>query len=183
MRFDPKVAWSVSFVSLAGMLACSSSVETPSPSTSASGQGGSYTFIAGSGGDGGTTVTPPKPPIPPDYDDPGCMDHPPPMEEYTCDPFKLTGNGCMAGEACFIYVQYPSEPCGQEIYGSYCAPAGNGGQGDGCEGGNDCSPGHVCVITGSGTQCVQLCKLEGPSGCESGLVCEPIDVKGFGGCL
>jgi hypothetical protein len=165
--------------------ACGSSVETPSPGTS-SGQGGEFTFITGEGGSTATMPMPPeppRPPVPPDYDDPGCADAPPPIEAYTCDPFDPYGGGCLLGEACKLTIDYPSEPCGQEVYGSVCALAGTGGQGDACGDGADCGPGHVCVITGSGTQCVRLCKVDGPSGCPSGLVCEPLDVKGFGGCL
>ena len=167
-------------------VACGSEVSVQPPTSASSGQGGEYTFIAGSGGDGGTGITPPtppQPPRPPDVDDPGCTEHPPALEAYTCDPFKPSGNGCMPDESCQIYVEYPSTPCGQEVYGSTCLAAGPGKQGDGCEGGFDCSSGFVCVITGSGTQCVQLCKVNGPSGCTPGFVCEPIDVKGFGGCL
>lgn len=172
-------------VAVVAFAACGGDVEVPVASSS-SGQGGDYTFLADSSsgsGDPTTSAPPPPPPLPPDYDDPGCPSTPPPLEDYTCDPFSKTGGGCAAGEACQIFVDYPSEPCGQEYYGSACVPAGPGKQGDGCMGGQDCGPGYVCVITGSGTQCIQLCKLTGPSGCPSGLVCEPIDVKGFGGCL
>jgi hypothetical protein len=179
----PAFPWLFAALTVSLAIACGSEVDVPSASTS-SGQGGDYVFIAGSGGSGASTPTPPPPPpLPPDYDDPGCPDSPPPLEQYTCDPFALDGGGCAPGEACQIFVEYPSEPCGQEIYGSGCVPAGTGQQGDGCMGGQECGAGFVCVITGSGTQCVQLCKLDGPSGCPSGLVCEPIDVKGFGGCL
>jgi hypothetical protein len=30
---------------------------------------------------------------------------------------------------------------------------------------------------------VELCALTGDMACPAGLVCEPIDVMGFGGCL
>jgi hypothetical protein len=160
---------------------CGSSVSYVTPS-GGGGSGGKYVFV-----DGGTAGSAPKPdatPKPdalPDYTDPGCPNKPPPKEQFQCDPYK---QNCMKkGEACFIYTDYPEEPCGQEIYGSFCAPAGMGKQGDPCGGGHYCSGGYVCVITGSGTQCVQLCNLKGISGCPDGLVCEPIDVKGFGGCL
>ncbi|MBM4358495.1 MAG: hypothetical protein FJ096_10350 [Deltaproteobacteria bacterium] len=181
---SPTISSLSGVLTVAIVVACGSEVQVPDAASS-SGQGGDYVFIAGSGGTGASPPQPPPPPppVPPPYDDPGCPDAPPPLEDYTCDPFALDGGGCLAGEACQIYVQYPSEPCGQEIYGSACVPAGTGVQGEGCMGGQDCGAGFVCVITGSGTQCVQLCKLDGPSGCPSGLVCEPIDVKGFGGCL
>ena len=176
--------WAFGVAVAAMSAACGSEVQVPETSTS-SGQGGEFTFITGNGGDGASTPTPPPPPPPPPppYDDPGCEDTPPPLEDYSCDPFALDGGGCAPEEACQIFVDYPSEPCGQEFYGSFCVPAGTGRQGDGCMGGHECGAGFVCVITGSGTQCIQLCKLDGPSGCPSGLVCEPIDVKGFGGCL
>jgi hypothetical protein len=89
----------------------------------------------------------------------------------------------MPGEGRDIVDQYPQEPCGQEVYGSVCQPAGPGMQGADCSGPEDCGAGFSCVVTGSGVQCTQLCELTGPSGCPDGLVCEPIDVEGFGGCL
>lgn len=119
----------------------------------------------------------------PDYTDPGCPDAGPPITDFQCDPYNQNSGSCAPGEACYIYVQYPPEPCAQEIYGALCAFAGPGKQGDPCGGAQDCSAGYACVVSGSGTQCVMLCKLEGNDGCPPGLVCEPIDVEGFGGCL
>jgi hypothetical protein len=119
----------------------------------------------------------------PDYVDPGCPDAGPPITQYMCDPFNQKNGDCMPGEGCFIFVQYPQEPCGQEIYGAGCAPVGPGGQGDPCMGFQDCGGGFVCVVSGSGNQCIQLCPLTGKDGCAPGLSCEPIDVEGFGGCL
>lgn len=118
-----------------------------------------------------------------EYVDPGCPDQPPPLVDFQCDPYEQGNGDCPPGEGCYIYVQYPDEPCGQEIYGALCGPAGYGGQGDPCFGGLDCQGGYACVVTGSGNQCVQLCPLVGDDGCPPGLVCEPIDVEGFGGCL
>jgi hypothetical protein len=164
---------------------CGSEVNVTAPSTIAGGEGGAggYTFLDGGGG------TTPKPPPPEDDDDlppvndPGCPDKPPPKHDFQCDPYNQGNGDCMPDEACYIFVEYPSEPCGQEIYGAFCAFAGPGGQGDPCNGGFDCGAGHVCVISGSGKQCIKLCKLEGISGCPVGMICEPIDVEGFGGCL
>lgn len=119
----------------------------------------------------------------PDYVDPGCPDAGPPIEEFDCDPYHQFNGDCMPGEGCYIFVGYPSEPCGQETYGSLCLPAGSGTQNSPCGGAQDCGAGFVCVVSGSGDQCVQLCQLQGISGCPAGLVCEPIDVEGFGGCL
>jgi hypothetical protein len=118
-----------------------------------------------------------------EYIDPGCPNKPPPIYDFQCDPYDQLSGGCAPGEGCYIYVEYPPEPCGQEIYGSVCAPSGFGQQGDPCFGGLDCAGGFVCVVTGSGNQCVQLCPLVGADNCPPGLVCEPIDVEGFGGCL
>lgn len=119
----------------------------------------------------------------PDYEDPGCPDAGPPITDFMCNPYEQFNGDCPPGEGCYIYVQYPSEPCGQEIYGAACAAAGPGQQGDPCGGGQDCGAGFVCVVSGSGVQCVKLCNLKGDDGCPAGLVCEPIDVEGFGGCL
>lgn len=172
----------------------------PAAAVMASGCGSDVTVIGddpdGTGGEGGFLfldagkdgATPPSDGGPTwdaldDYTDPGCPDKPPPLEEYQCDPYNQGNGDCLPGEGCYIFVDYPVEPCGQEIYGSYCGPAGGSQQGEQCSGGQDCGAGLVCVITGSGNQCVQLCNLSGPSGCPPGLVCEPIDVQGFGGCL
>ena len=119
----------------------------------------------------------------PDYVDPGCPDAGPPITQYMCDPFNQKNGDCMPTEGCFIFVQNPQEPCGQEIYGAGCAPQGPGGQGDPCMGFQDCGAGFVCVVSGSGNQCIHLCPLTGKDGCDPGLSCEPIDVEGFGGCL
>lgn len=119
----------------------------------------------------------------PDYEDPGCPDAPPPTKSFQCDPYQQNNGDCSDGMGCYIYVDYPTEPCGQEVYGAACAFGGFGQQGDECMSAGDCGGGLACVVTGSGNQCVTLCSLEGDSGCPSGLVCEPIDVEGFGGCL
>ena len=148
----------------------------------------------GAGGEGGftflnvTSSTSSTMPLddddtPPPIDDPGCPDPKPPIKDFQCDPYNQGNGDCLADEACYIFVQYPNQPCGQEVYGAYCSPAGPGKQGDGCAGALDCSSGFVCVISGSGNQCIQLCQLKGISGCPPGLICEPIDVEGFGGCL
>jgi hypothetical protein len=155
-------------------------VLAPADDEGAGGTGG-FLFVTGGGGttpDGGGAHD-----ALPDYEDPGCPNQPPPIQDFQCDPYNQFNGDCLSGEACYIYVQYPSQPCGQEIYGSFCYLAGSGQQGDSCNGGLDCAAGHVCVITGSGTQCVKLCKLQGVSGCDPGFVCEAIDVEGFGGCL
>lgn len=176
------------FSVVAGALvtACASDVVVTPPSSAHGGEGGEYTFIdpdpsvggaAPASGPQSSTSTLSG------FEDPGCTDTPPPIEDYLCDPYAQGDGSCAPGEACQIYVQYPDMACGQEIYGSYCTPAGPGQQGDPCFGGGECGAGLVCVITGSGTQCVTLCNLAGASGCPPGLVCEPIDVKGFGGCL
>jgi hypothetical protein len=121
----------------------------------------------------------------PDYTDPGCPDAGPPITNFQCDPYNQSSGFCGPGEGCYIFVQYPppGDICGQEIYGAICAPSGPGSQGDACGGATDCGGGFVCVVSGSGNQCVKLCKLSGDDGCPAGLVCEPIDVEGFGGCL
>jgi hypothetical protein len=159
---------------------CSGSIET-SPGDrdggGGGGQGGDHPITVGTGGDSGAHDALP------DYTDPGCPDAGPPITMFECDPYNQNAGFCLPGEGCYIFVQYPSEPCEQEIYGAVCLPAGFGSQGDTCNGPQDCAGGFVCVVSGSGNQCVQLCQLTGEDGCPPGLVCEPIDVEGFGGCL
>jgi len=126
--------------------------------------------LGGTGGSGGTGG----------FVDPGCPDAspPPPFEE--CDVFGP--NTCGDGNACYPFVSYPSGPCDFEQYGSVCAPVGTGKQGDQC-GAINCAANFVCVLTGQGTECVEVCDLFGAAKCPSGLFCVPIDVEGFGGCF
>lgn len=120
----------------------------------------------------------------PDYVDPSCPDVPIEPPYLECDPLAPPPSGCSLGEACYPFVIYPQSECGQESYGARCIPEGTGKQGTACGNGeNHCAAGFVCVISGAGTQCVKLCALDGIGVCEEGLVCEPIDVAGFGGCL
>ncbi len=160
---------------------CGSTVVEITPGEGGGGEGGGSTtepdggFIIDGSADAKDAL--------PDYVDPGCPDAGPPPTQFQCDPYDQNNGDCFMGEACYIFVQYPQEKCEQEIYGSFCAIAGDGDQGDGCNGPQDCGAGLVCVITGFGTQCVQFCPLSGDSGCPPGLTCEAIDVEGFGGCF
>lgn len=159
----------------------------------AGGSGG----IGGGGGTGGVIVHPDGGPdahpdsgpdsgpdapwdVESDYYDPGCPDAAPPPVTEECDSFAKPTT-CPGGEGCYPFVQYPSGPCQQELYGTVCRAVGIGHQGDPC-GGGDCAAGFVCVVTGAGDQCVQLCHLGGAKDCPSGLVCVPIDSNGYGGC-
>lgn len=159
---------------------CGNTVVEIKPPEGGGGEGGGGVtggggIIADAGNDGKDAL--------PDYEDPGCPPTDPPPPDLQCDPYNQNNGDCLPGEGCYIYVQYPDDPCEQEIYGSFCAQAGTGQQGDPCQGGPTCGAGLVCVITGFGTQCVQLCPLTGESGCPDGLTCEAIDVEGFGGCF
>ncbi|HTJ84777.1 MAG TPA: hypothetical protein VL400_23825 [Polyangiaceae bacterium] len=167
-------------VGLAAAAGCNNNVIVPDGDGGGIASGGNGTGLipsssgyGGNGGEGGLGQVV----------DPPCPDKPPPITAYECDPYDQFNGQCQNGEACYIYVQYPDEPCGQEIYGALCYPAGIGVQGDPCGGAQDCGPGLACVVTGTGTQCVVLCPLQGDDNCPSGYVCEPIDVEGFGGCL
>jgi hypothetical protein len=138
------------------------------------------------GVDAGASAEPPpnfQPPEPPPFEDPGCPPATtlPPITE--CDPLAES-SGCNPGESCFPFVDYPSGPCEVERYGTMCLLAGAGTQGDSCAR-DPCSADHICVSTGRGTQCARLCGLDAdaPSVCAPGLLCLPIDIEGFGGCL
>lgn len=181
-----------SFLVVALLLAgCGGSVEG---GTGAGGSGG----MAGGGGTGGIIVHPDAGPdvhhhdagvdatpdapwdVESEYVDPGCPDAAPPPVTEECDLFAKPTT-CPGGEGCYPFVQYPSGPCQQEQYGTVCRAVGSGHQGDPC-GGGDCAAGFVCVVTGAGNQCVQLCHLGSSKDCPSGLVCVPIDSDGYGGC-
>ena len=115
-----------------------------------------------------------------DYVDPGCPDTGPPTMDFACNPVASV-SGCGPGEMCSPFAQYPSAGCAQESYGAMCIPSGSGTQGDTCDFG--CQPHFTCVVSGQGAQCIRLCDLTAASPCPSGLVCEPIDVPGIGGCI
>jgi hypothetical protein len=117
------------------------------------------------------------------YVDPGCPDAGPKPMDFMCDALHQGNGDCPANEGCFVYVEYPSSACAQEVYGSACAKAGSGTQGAGCGGSQDCAAGYTCVVSGSGNQCAALCSLDAPDPCSNGTVCESIDVEGYGGCL
>ncbi len=112
-----------------------------------------------------------------------CPPPPPAEASLACDAFNEP-SGCAEGFACFPTVIYPTGPCEVERFGTVCAPAGEGRHGEQCET-QRCSANHVCVSTGRGTFCVQMCGFEEPGAtrCPAGLLCQPIDIEGFGGCL
>ena len=134
------------------------------------------------------STPPPRPPgrdlpAPPPFKEPGC----PPVGELPdindCDPLA-SPSGCPSGQSCFPFVTYPSGPCEVERFGAMCDSAGPGTQGESCSE-EACAAEHICVSTGRGTQCVRLCGFapDVPSVCAPGLLCLPIDIEGFGGCL
>jgi len=151
----------------------------PSPGGTASYAG------SGGGGSGGQTsqMPPVEPSEPPPFEEPGCppITSPPPVRE--CDPLEQV-SGCPDGQSCFPFVDYPSGPCEVERFGTFCALSGSGTQGDSCAA-EPCAAEHICVSTGRGTQCARLCALSDDSRdvCAPGLLCLPIDIEGFGGCL
>ena len=107
----------------------------------------------------------------------------PPSVSSECDPMASTAS-CPAGQSCFPFVRYPTGPCEVEQYGTTCLPAGPGTQGESCER-QACAAEHICISTGRGTQCARLCSFAdgAPNVCAPGLLCLPIDIEGFGGCL
>ena len=117
-----------------------------------------------------------------DYVAPECPDAPPPPLDEECELFVK--DSCPTGLACFPFVEYPApgDDCAQERYGTQCRIAGSRLQGEPC-GGGDCAAGHICVLTGEGTICVQLCATDGSGTCPPGLLCEAVDIQpGVGGC-
>lgn len=125
------------------------------------------------------TQRPPDEPTP--FEDPGCPAVPAPVEDRQCDPLALD-SGCEIGFGCFPYVDYPTDPCAPEIFGTRCRAQGTGTQGQECAMGG-CAEGYLCVATGQGTQCARLCKFPGQGQCDPGLVCGSVDIQGFGVCF
>jgi hypothetical protein len=121
--------------------------------------------------------------LPPPFEGPGCPPASTTPGIRQCEPLA-TPTGCPDGQSCFPFVDYPRGPCDVERFGTLCRPAGVGTQGDPC-GDQACAADHICVSTGRGTQCVRLCSFgdDANSVCDPGLLCLPIDIEGFGGCL
>ena len=80
-------------------------------------------------------------------------------------------------------MQYPTEPCEAEVYGSYCLVSGTQSQGDFCSSPTDCTAGFVCVVSGAGNAMRSPLLPDRPLVLPDGQVCEPIDVAGYGGCI
>lgn len=121
------------------------------------------------------------------YVDPGCDAGPVrgdggPRREYECDPLDF--DSCPPGLACYASAVPPDGPCGEETFISYCTAPGPGRQGDDCLGHGDCAGGHLCVVTGAGTQCVNACDVGGGEPrCPRGFLCRSTDVPGYGACF
>jgi len=117
------------------------------------------------------------------YVDPGC-DGAPPIDAAiarVCDPYA--SGECPDGQACYPYAIYPEGSCGDELFGTECAPAGGGLQGDHCTSTLDCAGGFACFITGEGNQCKQLCNQDGSGRpCPRGLICGWTDLADYGVC-
>lgn len=149
------------------------------------------TPAAGAGRDAGASDAaapsvpnlPPPEEVPPPFMEPGCPPARTPPDITECDPLA-SPTGCPLGQSCFPFVSYPTGPCEVERFGTLCMPAGPGTQGESCTT-DGCAADHICVSTGRGTQCVRLCSFAAgaPSVCAPGLLCLPIDIEGFGGCL
>lgn len=120
------------------------------------------------------------------YEEQHCPDAVQRVEKIECDPLAETdperSSDCPEFEGCYPYVHYPSAPCEPETFGTRCDLAGTGLQGDGC---NDirCAPGFLCVVTGRGMECAELCPLPGVNSCADGLICGSLDIDGFGVCI
>lgn len=132
-----------------------------------------------------TTVSPPPATTINEVGDPfeeeQCPDAIQRIESTECDP--LGGQDqCAPDEGCYPYVQYPNSRCEPETFGTRCDVAGPGLQGQPCTG-QRCAHGFLCVVTGRGTECAELCRMPGPNTCPDGFICGSLDIDGFGVCI
>jgi hypothetical protein len=120
------------------------------------------------------------------YEEQRCPDAVQRIERVECDPLAETDpdrvSDCPEFEGCYPYVQYPSAPCEPETFGTRCSLAGTGLQGQACSA-TRCAPGFLCVVTGRGMQCAELCRLPGVNTCADGFICGSLDIDGFGVCI
>jgi hypothetical protein len=120
----------------------------------------------------------------PVYLEDACPPSIPAPPSYACDPFSSTTTQCPVGSGCYPVPPAGTDPCNPGSWGTKCLTAGTGTQGSSCNGSRGyCAGGYVCVKSGAGDQCVKLCRLKELDPCGDGLVCNPLDVFGFGGCL
>ncbi|MEI8258468.1 MAG: hypothetical protein WCJ30_22570 [Deltaproteobacteria bacterium] len=134
--------------------------------------------------DGGDTVDVPYRDVPVQYDvyrEDACPgDAAAGVRMYTCDPFAVV-SGCADGQGCYPWIEYPSVPCGSEIYHADCMPVGPTPIDGFCTSGGECTGGLACFVTGSGNRCLQLCHIDGTDPqCPRGR--EPTDLPDFGAC-
>lgn len=120
------------------------------------------------------------------YEEEHCPDAVQRVERVECDPLAETDpervSDCPEFEGCYPYVQYPSAPCEPETFGTRCDFAGTGLQGEPCAA-TRCAPGFLCVVTGRGMECAELCPLPGINSCAPGFICGSLDIDGFGVCI
>jgi hypothetical protein len=120
----------------------------------------------------------------PVYVEDACPPSVPDPPDYECDPFGTDAGQCQPGYGCYPYPPQGTDPCNPGSWGARCQTAGTGTQGASCNGSRSyCAGGYVCVKSGAGDQCVKLCRIQQLEPCADGLVCNPLDVFGFGGCL
>jgi hypothetical protein len=140
--------------------------------------GGGSGGTAGIATSGGTGITDPNPV------ETGCKPEDLPPPDVECDAFTL--GSCGAGLGCYPFVDHPEgSGCDQQRYGTVCAPAGVGRQGDLCgeDVGDFCAEGFACVVgQRAGKRCAALCDPQAPNPCAGGLICGDLDVAGFGVC-
>jgi hypothetical protein len=118
----------------------------------------------------------------PSYHEDACPDVPLPDAEALCDP--LARGQCPAGYACYPFPPDGIDPCHPGPYRMMCAKEGSGSQGAPCGTGLEgCQAGTICAVTGQGDQCITLCRPGAIGACPNGMVCERLDIPGFGGCL
>lgn len=140
----------------------------------------------GSEEDAGTHSSPTKPAPTVDelgdrFNEEQCPEEVQRIESTECDPLGDQSQ-CGLGEGCYPYVHYPSSRCEPETFGTRCDTSGSGTQGERCAG-ERCAHGFLCVVTGRGTECAQLCRMPGPNTCPDGFICGSLDIDGFGVCI
>lgn len=127
---------------------------------------------------GGAADAPWSPEDVPIFIDDVCADTVKNPPSLACDPFAIAP--CTAGKGCYAVPPRPSGPCQPGSYGTICATAGKGGQGDPCSDTTECLGSFVCVKSGIGNHCAKLCKVSALGTCADGRVCRVLDLSGSG---